>query len=209
MDHFPRRGYAGSMNIPEKKATLRKLMLAARREMSPDDLKREDSAIISHAAALLRSLPPADTSVAAYSPLPGEPGGGMLLDALHGEAASLILPISLPDGTLDWAPYQGRLALNPGVLGIAEPTGQRQGPNALEHCRLILVPALGVNSEGIRIGKGGGYYDRALASLAQLHNPPRTAVLLYNSEIRNDIPTESHDMPVDLAITPMGIRNFS
>ncbi|WIM69201.1 5-formyltetrahydrofolate cyclo-ligase [Corynebacterium suedekumii] len=141
-------------------------------------------------------------------PLPGEPGGTLLLDALHGEASSLLLPVSLPGGHLDWARYQGRLNLNPGALGIAEPTGDRLGPDAIASCRLILVPALGVSPDGIRLGKGGGYYDRALAHLAAGENPPRTAVLLYNGEIRDDIPAEGHDMPVDLAITPAGVRHF-
>jgi len=196
------------MDIREKKSKLRQAMTQARKEMSQEDIHNEDAAIIAHAAALLRSLTPAETSVAAYAPLAGEPGGPLLLDALHGEASSLLLPVSLPGGRLDWAAYQGRLALSPGVLGIAEPTGERQGPDAILSCRLILVPALGVSPEGVRLGKGGGFYDRALARFADVEDPPRTAVLLYNGEIRDDIPTEKHDMPVDMAITPAGVRHF-
>ena len=197
------------MDIREKKASLRALLTQARRDMSADEIRSEDSAIIAHAAALLRSLTPDETTVAAYSPLPGEPGGPLLLDALHGEAAALYLPVSLPGGRLDWSLYQGRLALTPGALGIAEPTGERLGPDALATCRLILIPALAVSPEGIRLGKGGGFYDRALARFAEVENPPRTAVLLYNGEIRDDVPVEEHDMPVDLAITPAGVRYFS
>lgn len=197
------------MDIRDRKTILRARMMQARADMSPEAIRSEDAAIISHAAALLRSLAPSETSVAAYSPLAGEPGGKLLLDALHGEASSLLLPISLPDGQLDWALYEGRLALSPGVMGIAEPTGERLGPDALHSCRLIVVPALGVNPEGIRMGKGGGFYDRALAQFADAENPPLTAVLLYNGEIRDDIPVEEHDMPVDLAITPTGIRRFT
>lgn len=197
------------MDIRDRKTILRARMMQARKDMSPEAVRSEDSAIISHAAALLRSLAPSETAVAAYSPLPGEPGGGLLLDALHGEASSLLLPISLPDGRLDWARYEGRLALSPGVLGISEPTGERLGPDAISSCRLILVPALGVSPEGVRLGKGGGFYDRALAQFAGAENPPLTAVLLYNGEIRDDIPVEEHDMPVDLAITPTGLRRFT
>lgn len=197
------------MDIRDKKMMLRERMAQARADMSAETVRREDSAIISHAAALLRSLAPSETSVAAYSPLSGEPGGNLLLDALQGEASSLLLPISLPDGQLDWAPYEGRLALTPGVLGIAEPTSTRLGPDAINSCRLILVPALGVTPEGVRLGKGGGFYDRALARFAESENPPLTAVLLYNGEIRDDIPVEDHDMPVDLAITPSGVRRFN
>ncbi|QGU04044.1 5-formyltetrahydrofolate cyclo-ligase [Corynebacterium comes] len=197
------------MDIRDRKTILRARMMQARKDMSPETIRSEDSAIISHAAALLRSLPPSETSVAAYSPLPGEPGGSLLLDALHGEASSLLLPVSLSGGQLDWARYEGRLALTPGMLGIAEPTGERLGPDAINSCRLIIIPALGVTPEGVRLGKGGGFYDRALAQFADSGNPPLTAVLLYNGEIRDDIPVEDHDMPVDLAITPTGLRRFS
>lgn len=183
------------MDIRDRKTTLRARMMQARKDMPPETIRSEDSAIISHAAALLRSLAPSETAVAAYSPLQGEPGGSLLLDALHGEASSLLLPISLPDGQLDWARYEGRLALTPGVLGISEPTGARLGPDALQSCRLILIPALGVSPEGVRLGKGGGFYDRALAQFVDSDDPPLTAVLLYNGEIRDDIPVEEHLSP--------------
>ncbi|RNE48600.1 5-formyltetrahydrofolate cyclo-ligase [Corynebacterium alimapuense] len=196
------------MDTRKRKAQLRARIQQARREMTADEIQHEDSSIIAHTAALLRSMSPSETSVAAYSPLPGEPGGQLLLDALHGEASSLLLPICLPGNILDWAQYQGRLALNPGVLGIAEPASPRLGPEAISSCRLILIPALGVSPEGIRMGKGGGYYDRALAQLTKLADPPRTAVLVYNGEIRSDVPTEDHDAAVDMAITPSGIRTF-
>lgn len=196
------------MDTRESKARLRELLQQARRDMSVEETHRENSALIAHAAALLRSLSPADTAVAAYSPLAGEPGGKLLLDALHGEASSLLLPVSLPGGQLDWARYEGRLALTPGALGIAEPTGERLGADALKFCSIIFVPALAVSPRGIRLGKGGGFYDRALSALRDADNPPRTAVLLYNGEIRDDVPAEDHDMPVDLAITPTGVRTF-
>ncbi|GAB2506496.1 5-formyltetrahydrofolate cyclo-ligase family protein [Corynebacterium atrinae] len=197
------------MDTRERKTQLRELLQQARRAMSMEDTHRENSALIAHAASLLRSLSPADTAVAAYAPLVGEPGGKLLLDALHGEASALLLPVSLPGGKLDWARYEGRLALSPGALGIAEPTGTRLGPDALQSCSLVFVPALAVSPTGIRLGKGGGFYDRALSALSNLPHPPRTAMLLYNGEIRDDIPAEAHDMPVDLAITPTGIRTFS
>lgn len=196
------------MNIRERKRELRELMLQARRNMGPDEIAREDAALVAHATAHLRSLAPSQTTVAAYAPMPGEPGGTLLLDALHAEASELFLPISGVDGRLEWATYQGRLSLQPGRLGIHEPAGPRLSSGTLAECDLVFVPALAVNSEGYRLGKGGGYYDRALAPLASSAARPRTAVLLYNGEIRDDVPVEDHDIPVDLVITPSGIRHI-
>ncbi|WP_081602083.1 5-formyltetrahydrofolate cyclo-ligase [Corynebacterium halotolerans] len=197
------------MNIRERKRSLRELMLQARQNMDPEDIAREDAALVAHATAHLRSLTPSQTTVAAYAPMPGEPGGSMLLDALHAEASDLFLPISGVDGRLEWATYQGRLSMQPGRLGIHEPTGPRLSGGTLADCDLVFVPALAVNPEGYRLGKGGGYYDRALAPLAASEDRPRTAVLLYNGEICDDVPVEPHDVAVDLVITPNGIRHLS
>ncbi len=197
------------MNTRERKRELRTLMLQARQDMPAEEMAREDAALVAHATAHLRSLAPSQTTVAAYAPMPGEPGGTLLLDALHAEASDLFLPISGADGHLEWATYQGRLSLQPGRLGIHEPTGPRLSSGTLSECDLVFVPALAVSPEGYRLGKGGGYYDRALAPLSASEPRPRTAVLLYHGEIRDDVPVEPHDIPVDLVITPNGVRWIS
>ncbi len=196
------------MTVRESKNKLRELMLRARREMSPEEASREDAALVAHATAYIRSLAASETTIATYAPMAREPGGRMFLDALHTQASALLLPVSGPDGQMEWACYQGDLSLQPGQLGIPEPTGPRLGPDALAECDIVFVPALGVSPEGYRLGKGGGYYDRALARLSGEGHHPRTVVLLYNGEIRSDIPVEDHDIPVDMVITPTGVREF-
>ncbi|QGU06769.1 5-formyltetrahydrofolate cyclo-ligase family protein [Corynebacterium occultum] len=195
-------------DIREAKKKMRALLTQSRKDMSDGDLHREDSAVASYTASLLRARSGTPATIAAYIPRRGEPGGGILLNALHTQAPTILLPISGPGGILEWSSYKGDSQLRPGRLSISEPTGERFPTAELLNCDMIFVPALAVTPEGVRLGKGGGYYDRALAELEEISggNPPITAVLLYNGEIRDDLPVEEHDKPVDIIITPTGIR---
>ena len=64
--------------------------------------------------------------IAAYVPMPGEPGGPGLVAALSA-IADVILPVLLPDLDLDWARYDGPASLRPSVAGGAHPGGDVAG----------------------------------------------------------------------------------
>ncbi|MGP6175015.1 5-formyltetrahydrofolate cyclo-ligase [Corynebacterium sp. A21] len=195
-------------DIREAKKKMRALLSQSRKDMNNSELRREDSAVASYTASLLRARSGTPSTIAAYMPRRGEPGGSMLLNALHTQAPTILLPVSGPNGILEWSTYKGEIEMRPGRLSISEPTGDRIPTAELVNCDVIFVPALAATPDGVRLGKGGGYYDRALAELDEITegNPPTTAVLLYNGEIRDDLPVEDHDRPVDIIITPTGIR---
>jgi 5-formyltetrahydrofolate cyclo-ligase len=65
---------------------------------------------------------------------------------------------------------------------------------------VIIVPALAVSRTGMRLGRGGGSYDRALARAGRAVK----VALLHDGELRDDIPAEPHDQRVDAVITPAG-----
>jgi 5-formyltetrahydrofolate cyclo-ligase len=71
---------------------------------------------------------------------------------------------------------------------------------------VVLVPGLAVASDGMRLGRGGGSYDRALGRVPV---GTFTCVLLYDGEVGIDVPREAHDRPVTAAATPRGIVRFS
>jgi 5-formyltetrahydrofolate cyclo-ligase len=150
-------------------------------------------------------------TVAAYAPMPGEPGGEALLPALADAVPTVLLPIVRPDLDLDWARYDGpaslaRPARGPAEplgprLGPAEPLGPRLGPAAVAGCATVFVPALAVDTGGTRLGRGGGSYDRALARV-----PAATPViaLLYPGELLDTLPREPHDRPVTAVLMSTG-----
>jgi 5-formyltetrahydrofolate cyclo-ligase len=62
-----------------------------------------------------------------------------------------------------------------------------------------VVPALAVDHRGARLGRGGGYYDRALSHA----RPDATLVaVLFDDELVDHLPAEPHDRPVDAVVTP-------
>ncbi|NEC18679.1 5-formyltetrahydrofolate cyclo-ligase, partial [Streptomyces parvus] len=71
-----------------------------------------------------------------------------------------------------------------------------------------LLPGLAVDGAGMRLGRGGGSYDRVLARLTAAGAHPSLVVLLYENEVVARVPAEPHDHPVDAVITPAGARRF-
>jgi 5-formyltetrahydrofolate cyclo-ligase len=145
-------------------------------------------------------------SVAAYVSIGSEPGTGPLLDGLVTGGKRVILPKLLPDGDLDWGVYTGESDLVRASLGLLEPSGPGLGPDAVGTPDAVLLPGLAVASDGLRLGRGGGSYDRALGRVPV---GTFTCVLLYDGEVGVDVPRESHDRPVTAAATPHGIVRFS
>lgn len=138
---------------------------------------------------VVRNLIVSATTVASFVGLPGEP--------FVAPQPGWLLPVLLADGDLDWAVYDGQLGAGP--RRMQEPTGPRLGPDAVAGCDLVLVPALLVDRDGYRLGRGGGSYDRALA-----RTTGRTVALLDDDELVDLLPREPHDVPVSAAATPSG-----
>jgi 5,10-methenyltetrahydrofolate synthetase len=88
--------------------------------------------------------------------------------------------------------------LVPGVWGIEEPDPQRCRAVALSEVDFALVPALSCDREGVRLGYGAGYFDRLLAGAGT-----RTfrVVALPEALVRERVPCEPHDVPVDALLT--------
>ena len=171
------------------KRRLRVELLAARRAMDPGECHRLDGDLVAALVAWLDARHP--MTVAGYVPMPGEPGGPDLPARLAAHATRVLLPVLRPDNDLDWAVYQGELA--PAGRGLAEPPGGRLGIDAVAGAGLVVVPAVAVDARGIRLGRGGGSYDRALSRVG----PDATVLaLLYPGERVDRVPALAHDRPV-------------
>jgi 5-formyltetrahydrofolate cyclo-ligase len=182
--------------VRRTKAAWRSRALAVRRELSESEQAAAGKAIAEHvlAAPALEGA----RKVAAYVPVRGEPGSIELLDAMRARGIEVLLPVALPTGSLDWARYGGLLV--PAGYGLLEPAGRRLGPGALAEVDLVLAPALAVDRRGVRLGRGMGYYDRALVGLDAM----TVVVLLYDCElVDGHLPAEPHDRPVDAVVTPL------
>jgi 5-formyltetrahydrofolate cyclo-ligase len=221
----------------QSKTQLRTALLATRR--SRIDRTRADAGVRAELDLLARGR----HTVAAYAPLPDEPGGIDLPDHLALLCHRLLLPVLRPDRDLDWAEYadpachhgvtpdrrppltpsarpdqRGPLTpsgtpdqycaldrrgpLMPGAFGLREPSGPRLGPAAIVEADLVVVPALAVDRRGVRLGRGGGSYDRALTRAV----PDALIVaVLYDGELVEALPAEPHDRRVHAVVTPHGL----
>lgn len=181
------------------KPALRRRLLAGRAALAAEEIERRARAL-SDVATGLASVSSAG-SLAAYVSVGTEPGTRPLLEELAGSGVRVLLPVMLPDRSLDWAPYDGSKSLRLGRHGLLEPVGSRLGAAALGSVDVVIVPALAVDRAGHRLGRGGGFYDRALG-----HVPPGIPVFaaVYAEEVLDRVPVEHHDRPVGGALTPAG-----
>jgi 5-formyltetrahydrofolate cyclo-ligase len=146
-------------------------------------------------------------TVAAYVSIGTEPGTGPLLDALTALGRRVILPVVLPDLDLDWAVYDGPDGLARARRGLLEPTGERLGLEAVATADVVLTPGLAVDRTGMRLGQGGGCYDRALGRVPV---GTFTCTLLYDGEVLDEVPAAPHDRRVTAVVTPgTGVTRFS
>ena len=184
------------------KRTLRKAILFRRDTRPAEQRTRDDEARMAIMIDSLSARMP-DT-VAAYLSGGSEPGTLQLVAWLAAHDVRVLLPV-LSDpvgGRLDrpaWAPYEGPDRLRVGVLSILEPTGDPVPSEQLPEAELIICPGLAANRRGDRLGRGGGWYDRALIHASQ--SAP-VWVLLNDDEVLPTIPVHRWDRRVDSIITP-------
>lgn len=189
------------------KAGLRESLLRMRNGFTADFRSESERGIARHALEL-PELSGGSRTVAAYVSMGAEPGTRALLEALRERGERVLLPVLLPDNDLDWGPYEGPDALVRTPRGLYEPTGPRLGPDAVTVAHAVLLPGLAVDARGLRLGRGGGSYDRVLARLAACGATPALVVLLYGHEVLDRVPAEPHDRPVDAAVTADGVLRF-
>lgn len=193
--------------IDGSKRALRESILAVRARLTAR-YAEETATVLAERALELPELAEA-RSVAAYVSVGREPGTLPLLEALRAQGVRVLLPVLLADNDLDWAAYEGPDHLVRAGRGLLEPEGERLGREAVTRADAVLLPGLAVDGEGVRLGRGGGSYDRVLARIVAAGARPALAVLLYDAELVGSVPAEPHDLPVAAAVTPSGIHRFA
>src|SRR4051794_987280 len=178
------------------KAALRERHLARRQQRPRAEREAAAAAVVQ---SLLRGLAGV-RAFAAYVPEEDEPGHGRIPAAFTQLGARVLLPVVPPSGReLAWAVDTGRLG--PGRYGPLEPMGPRLGSTAIGTADVVVLPALGVDRAGVRLGRGGGYYDRAL-----VHARPDAVLVavVFDDEYVDELPAEPHDRRVTAVVTPSG-----
>ena len=178
------------------KKSVREHLLQARQAISPADRQVWNAAINQHLQAHFTQL--AGMTVGIYWPYMGEFDPRHVAASLREAGARIALPQVIQKA----APLQFRLwwpgvEMAPGVYDIPVPQGTDVvTPDAL------LVPPVAFDAAGYRIGYGGGFYDRTLASIT-----PRPLTIGVAFELCR-LPTihpQAHDLPLDHVVTEAGV----
>jgi len=151
---------------------------------------------------LVRELSPGGT-LAAYVARSDEPDPGPLAAAA---GIRLLLPRLTGGGGLAWVLAGDSLV--PGLRGTREPPGPAVR-GGLAVADLVVVPALAVDRAGVRLGRGGGSYDRALGGVRA--GVGVVALLAADDELLDAgiLPAEPHDVAVTLAATPSALHRLA
>jgi 5-formyltetrahydrofolate cyclo-ligase len=157
----------------------------------------------------------------AYISMGHEPPTGALLAALDGAGHSVFVPICVEGHQLAWTAWTPRVAMARSLLApVLEPVGERFPFAGLGPVSGVLLPALAVDTAGVRLGQGGGYYDRFLAALGATPahsggsegagSAVARAGVVYQREVlaAGSLPHDTLDQPVDWVITPAGFRRI-
>ena len=157
------------MDAPAQRRELRQQLAERRRALTP--LER-----ITAAQGLRRTLEQlpeyfTDARVAGYWASNGELPLNVVIPPLAAREQQFLLPVIGADKQLRFAPWQAGDAVQPNRHGIPEPVAPATwfAPFQLD---LVLVPLLGFDRRGHRLGYGGGYYDRSFAFRHERAAPP-------------------------------------
>jgi 5-formyltetrahydrofolate cyclo-ligase len=203
MDPEPETGAGRADATAARKLALRDQLTTARNRRSLLEVATSARSLAEHLLAAPEVQRAA--TVAVYVSISNEPGTGPLLDGLRDLGRRVILPVVQPDLDLDWAVYDGPDSLVRARRGLLEPEGPRLGLEAIATADVVLTPGLAVDRTGMRLGQGGGCYDRALGRVPV---GTFTCTLLYDDELVDAVPTAPHDRPVTAVATPSGVTRL-
>lgn len=185
----------------QSKPVLRQALLAAR-VAAATARPRAAEALAAHFAP--NWYPGRGQVVAGYRPLHHEMDPGPLMAAFREAGADLCLPVmqgeGRPLGFRIWRPGD---TLETGAFGVEEPADR--APVATPD--LVLVPLVGVDRRGMRLGFGKGFYDRTLAGL-RAGRAVRAVGVGYAEQLVDHVPAEPHDEALDALVTDAGWHTF-
>jgi 5-formyltetrahydrofolate cyclo-ligase len=178
----------------------RRAQLLAQRKAIPQEAQRRADERI--AELLVAGFPMlAQLAIGFYWPIDGEVDPRIAMHRFRTRGARTALPVVIarhaPLVFREWSPGTSTV---PGVFGLPVPQSPEVEPD------VVLMPPVGFDSGGYRLGYGGGYFDRTLAGL--MPQPLKIGLAREGSRI-DTIHPQPHDIPMDFVITEAGIHEVT
>jgi 5-formyltetrahydrofolate cyclo-ligase len=146
-----------------------------------------------------------DTStIVLYAAKDNEVATDLLLADALGSRRRVLFPRVIPEiHELEIVRVRNSAELAPGNFGVLEPTGADIVPIANLGPALFCVPGVGFSRTGQRLGRGGGYFDRALATVGP---QTVTAGLAYSFQLLDRLPESPNDRRLNLIFTESALH---
>lgn len=182
-------------SVAELKSKLRKELRRQRREQ---DIKLAYSASIEICDRVI-GMPEYERAdvILAYMCAKGEVDVSKIVDDAHSRGKRVAFPLCIADGGLRLLIPQTPESFTVGAYGIPEPAIDDSIEVEPSELDLIIVPAVAYTRECLRLGQGGGYYDRLLGKTSAF-----TVGVGYDFQLLESLPVEAHDIPLDCVALP-------
>lgn len=186
--------------ISAEKNRLRKLFRAFRMNQPEAAYRKRSADIARELEAYVSARDP--VQILAFWPdaTRREPDFSPVLDAWRAKGTSVLLPRVSGARTMTFHPYLGTESLQRGAFGLMEPITPRA---LIRRDAVVLVPALGADLAGNRLGYGGGFYDLFLKTIPSSCH--RVAVV-YAEHVVAVLPSEPHDCVVHAVVSERGAQ---
>lgn len=203
--------------ISSPKDEIRDRLRTQRRELGDVERQRQAAAMSKNLLPWLEKNAPRKT-LTCFLSYGAEPPTGQLLDTLHAADYTIYVPVCEPARQLSWVRwYPGVLMGRSTVAPIDEPLGERRNVELMSEVDVVLVPAQAVDEYGDRLGQGGGYYDRFIASIdhevsdGTILRSPLLLSMIFEHEFMNagSFPVEPFDRRVNAVLTAEGVRELT
>ncbi len=184
-------------DIALAKAQLRSKILASRvgREPATEALTANLLELVSQLKA---------QSVATYLSFGTEPSTTSFISALLDCGIEVLVPKVLQDGTLSWFKWDGVSTVTSN-LGMLDPDASKLTQVSVSQAELLIIPALAVDVEGNRLGRGKGFFDRELEQLGS----SQVYAVCFEDEFFESLPSEAHDQIVSGVVTEVAIHELN
>lgn len=189
--------------MKHSRTTIRSELQQLRSQISGDEQR-----VSSHAIALqvLSNMPARAGIVAGYVAHGGEIDPFPALAALRERGWQTVLPICGANASMDFSPWAPGENLTPNRYGIGEPAAN---PVDIGSIDTVLVPGVGFDTRGNRIGHGVGFYDRFFARCSQAGVEPHRIALAHDVQIVELPEPESWDVVMHTLLTPSQVIDTS
>jgi 5-formyltetrahydrofolate cyclo-ligase len=192
----------------DARKALRKMLRAKRRAATPEFRAKAARQVARNVDRVFRLRP--GMRLAIYASFPEELDSAPLIRLARKRGCRIFLP-RIDTRTISMKFVEATVGAHQTVnhLGIVEPKGTK--PIAARWLDLVLLPLVGFDAQGMRLGMGGGYYDRTFA-YKRRHSAwrrPRLVGVAYSFQQVPSIGREWHDVPLDAVVTELGVIRCS